>query len=444
MTERLYYTDSFLHEFDAQVLEAFEIGGEAAVVLDRTAFYPASGGQLCDTGILQVSPGDGAPIELRVKRVEENSQGDVVHLLDAPAGCQLDPGTDVHGRVDAERRRDHMQQHSGQHVLSAAFIKLLDVPTLSFHMGDEICTVDLAAQGVSAEELAKVQELGNRIVWENRAVTVRFVDLEQARVMGVRKLPNLDKIAVKTRKDAPAGNSSSDQEAEGALVGGGHQLRLIEISGFDLNACGGTHVGNTGQIGPILMRKSEKVARGVRIEFVCGDRALATALQDFRVLTEAATVLSTHLWEVPQQVRKLGEEVRAARKAQLRLSAELAELWADRLCGEAVETDGYKLVRQVYADRDVWFVKTLAQKLTRHSRVLALLGTTAEQPTVVFARSQDLDLDASRLMKEVLAKTNGRGGGSRDLAQGGLTSSDQVTAAIDAAAGLVRTLLSTA
>ena len=186
------------------------------------------------------------------------------------------------------------------------------------------------------------------------------------------------------------------------------------------------------------------VARGVRIEFVCGDRALATALQDFRVLTEAATVLSTHLWEVPQQVRKLGEEVRAARKAQLRLSAELAELWADRLCGEAVETDGYKLVRQVYADRDVWFVKTLAQKLTRHSRVLALLGTTAEQPTVVFARSQDLDLDASRLLKEVLAKTNGRGGGSRDLAQGGLTSSDQVTAAIDAAAGLVRTLLSTA
>jgi len=279
--------------------------------------------------------------------------------------------------------------------------------------------------------------LANRVVWENRPVAISFVEVERAREMGVRKLPSLEKIGAKTQKAAPSENAGDD-ELEGALVEDGHQLRLIDIKGFDLNACGGTHVASTAQIGPILIRKIEKIAKGVRVEFVCGDRAVRTMQRDFQALTEAAAVFSTHLWEVPQQARKSLEDLKRAQKAHQRLSGELAELWAEKLYQEAPEVDGYKLVKRILADRDLAFTKMLAQKLAKHPRVLALLGTTAVQPAVVFARSQDLAIDVSLLMKEVLARTNGRGGGSRDLAQGGLADSDQVNAAIDLAAEAAR------
>ncbi|HXZ80266.1 MAG TPA: DHHA1 domain-containing protein [Terriglobales bacterium] len=439
MTDRLYYTDSFLQEFTAQIRELVQVDGTPALILDRTAFYPTSGGQRCDTGMLRVTLRGSEPAELRVVQVGENGAGDVVHILQGSA-AELEAGLPVEGRIDIERRRDHIQQHSGQHVLSAAFITLFDIPTVSFHMGEDVCTIDLATQRITAEQRTKAEELANRIVWENRPVAISFVDLERARDMGVRKLPALGKIAAKTSKGEPGGNAGD--ESEGALIQGGHQLRLIDIGGFDLNACGGTHVASTAQIGPILIRKTEKIARGVRVEFVCGDRALKAMQRDFQVLTEAAAVFSTHLWEVPQQARKSLDDLKAAQKANQRLSGELAEVWAEMIYREAPDKDGYKVVKRVFPDRDLAFTKILAQKLAKHPRVLILLGTTAAQPSVVFARSQDLSVDVSLLMKEVLAGMHGRGGGSPDLAQGGLASADQVNAVVDAAAeksdGLLR------
>ncbi len=400
MTHRLYYSDSFLYEFDAQVTDV--IAGEpAAVVLDRTAFYPSSGGQIFDTGVLVINDR-----KLRVNEVVDE-RGEILHYVDGQAPA---PGTVVHGSIDAERRRDHMQQHSGQHVLSAAFIKLFDMPTVSFHMGADSCTIDLDAQSINDEQLNDVERLANQVVMEDRPVEVRFAEADEVSNLGLRKVPTLDK----------------------------EMLRLIEVRDFDLTACGGTHVAHTSQIGPIVIRKTEKVRQGIRVEFVCGWRALRMARRDFDTLTNAAALYSAHIWDVPQQIRKSLDEVRGGQKERHRLLEELAEFWAGKLAGEAEAGEKWKLVKHIFADRDLPFIKLLAQKLTTGPGMVALLGSSSGQCGVVFARSRDVDLDVSALMKEAMTATGGRGGGSKELAQGGAPDASQLAAVIDIASGQTR------
>ena len=393
---RLYYTDSFLSEFDAQVSEVLA-APRPAVILDRTAFYPTSGGQVFDTGWLEAQ---GA--RMRVVEVAERDES-ILHYLEAvPAG--LKPGTQVRGAIDLSRRRDHMQQHSGQHVLSAAFLRLFEMPTVSFHMGDEVCTIDLETKSATAEQIDAGEDLANQVVMEDRPVEIRFVSLEEARGLGLRKLPPVER----------------------------EQLRLIDIRDFDLTACGGTHVGSTGQIGPILVRKAEKVRQGVRVEFVCGGRGLAAARRDRLALNEAAGVLSAHIWEMPQQVRKLAEEGKAARKLRSDLLNELAELHAGRLLQETPETNGFHLVARTFPDRDLEFIKLLAQKLVRTEgkRAVALLGAGEGSPALVFAQTAGLAFDMGALMKEALAAIGGRGGGTKDMAQGGVVRAEMLETAL--------------
>src|SRR5207302_3182572 len=181
---------------------------------------------------------------------------------------------------DLTRRRDHMQQHSGQHVLSAAFIRLYNLPTVSFHMADDYCSIDLETPTLTKEQIESAERLANEIILENREVSIRFVTRDEAGKLGLRKLPP-------TERD---------------------ELRLIDIHDFDLTACGGTHVSNSGQIGAILLRKSEKARHGYRVEFVAGQRAVATARRDFLTLTETAALFSAQLYDVPQQARKSLDE----------------------------------------------------------------------------------------------------------------------------------------
>ena len=227
MTKRLYYNDTFLHEFEGSVARVIE-GERPAIVLDQTAFYPTSGGQVFDQGRIAGDSG-----ELRVEQVEETENGEIVHYINPADVTKVQAGQKVRGFIDTLRRRDHMQQHSGQHVLSAAFVKLYDMQTVSFHMGDESCTIDLATNKLSDDQLKQAEALANRIVVENRAVGIRFVPLEEAKHLGLRKLPDVGK----------------------------EQLRLIDIADFDLCACGGTHVQSTAQIGAIFVRKMEKVSK---------------------------------------------------------------------------------------------------------------------------------------------------------------------------------------
>lgn len=396
MNDRLYYTDSFLSEFDAQVSEV-QATPRPAVILESTAFYPTSGGQVFDTGWLEAN---GA--RMRVVEVAEQG-GRILHYLES-VPAELAPGAQVHGSIDLPRRRDHMQQHSGQHVLSAAFIRLFEMPTVSFHMGDEACTIDLDTKTASAEQIDRAEDLANQVVMEDRRIDIRFVGLEEARGLGLRKLPPVER----------------------------EQLRLIDIRDFDLTACGGTHVRSTGQIGAILVRKTEKVRQGVRVEFVCGGRALAAARRDRLALNEAASVLSAHIWEMPQQVRKLAEEGKAARKLRSELLNELAELHAARLLQETPEANGFHLVVRTFPDRDLEFIKLLAQKLVRTEgkRAVALLGAGEGSPALVFAQTAGLTFDMGALMKEALAATGGRGGGTKDMAQGGVARAETIDSAL--------------
>jgi alanyl-tRNA synthetase len=392
MTERLYYHDSFLYEFDAEVSSVGAVSNSdprSALILDRTAFYPTSGGQVFDTGWIVPSQ---ATERLRVAEVAETDDGQILHILEDAGSLQN--GSLVHGLIDSDRRRDHMRQHSGQHVLSAAFVRLFDLPTVSFHMGAETCSIDLDTKNLTNAQVEAAEALANEVVLENRAVYIRLVTREEAGGLGLRKIPPVER----------------------------DQLRLIEVHDFDLTACGGTHVSATGQIGGILLRKTEKTRQGWRVEFVCGERAVATARRDYTVLVESGGLLSSHIWEISQQIKKLHEESRSSRKSREQLLEELADLYASRLLGETPATDGRKMIVRTFSDRDLTFIKLLAQRLTRQSSgVVTLLAVTSEPPALVFAQSSGQPFDMGKLMKEALVRLGGRGGGSKDMAQGGPT-----------------------
>ncbi|HVP44523.1 MAG TPA: alanine--tRNA ligase-related protein [Terriglobales bacterium] len=403
MTERLYYRDSFLYDFEAKVIRLREQSGRVAIVLDRTAFYPTSGGQTFDTGALRAASG----AEVQVEEVAETEDGIILHYV----SVALVAGVSVHGSIDAARRRDHMQQHSGQHVLSAAFVRLFDMPTVSFHMGDESCTIDLGTKSLSRRQVEQAELLANEVVTEDRPVEVRFVAPEEARALGVRKIPE-------TERD---------------------KLRLIDIRDFDLTACGGTHVRSTGQIGAILLRKTENVKQGVRVEFVCGGRAVTTARQDYSALTEAAGALSTHIWELPQQVRKSLDDAKAGARAQQKLLEEVAELAAARLLADAPVENGRKKIVRVIADRELAFVRLLAQKIAGAGEpAVALLASTLGQPALVFAQSPGLPSDMGAEMRKAMAALGGRGGGSRDFAQGGAPDGSRIAAVLHEIAQALR------
>jgi alanyl-tRNA synthetase len=395
MTTRLYYNDSFLYDFDAEVREVLE-NPRPGLVLDRTAFYPTSGGQVFDKGWIS----SDANTNLRVTEVADAEDGKVVHYLEAPVG-DLKPGARIHGQIDAARRRDHMQQHSGQHVLSAAFVRLYNMPTVSFHMADDYCSIDLDTPTLTKEQVESAERLANEIILENRPVDIRFVTRDEAGKLGLRKLPP-------TERD---------------------ELRLIDIHDFDLTACGGTHVSHTGQIASVLLRKTEKVRQGWRVEFVAGLRAVATARRDFATLTETAALFSAHIYDVPQQARKSLDEIKSLRKQYEQSQEELAAAYAAVLLADARESQGRRIVVRTLADRDLSFVKLLAQKATRLSpNVVALLASTSPQPSLVFAQSPGQPFDMGALMKEVMAKIGGRGGGSKDMAQGGIPNAEGIEA----------------
>jgi len=411
MTERLYYNDSFLYTFRANVTDTQELkrdGNQStwAVKLDRTAFYPTSGGQPFDTGRLRTESKSGVPLEVSVEDVFEDDTGEVWHRISKV----LPPCAEVSGLIDIERRRDHMQQHSGQHLLSAALIQLLNAKTVSFHLGEEISTIDIDVAAVSRDDLVRVERLSNEVIAENRPITVRYATRDEASRMGVRKLP----------------------EREG-------EIRLIDIKEFDLNACGGTHSQSTGQIGGLLIRRTEKVKQGLRVEFVCGLRAVKVARREFELLGEASALYPCAPGDLPANIGKQRDEARLVQKREARLLEELAELKAAQLIHETAGKPGAKVIVQNFEDRDANYVKLLAQKLTKGTTgVVALLASTQSAPALVFARSGDLSSDMGTMLRELVTAAGGRGGGGKDFAQGGVPDPKQVQSVLEEAQGKLR------
>ncbi|HTK29421.1 MAG TPA: DHHA1 domain-containing protein [Vicinamibacterales bacterium] len=400
MTDRLYYTDPYLREFDAIVTQVDPHERGLAIRLDRSAFYPTSGGQPFDVGTLAGH---------RVVDVFDDDDGGVTHVVDGKA-ADVAPGGPVHGSVDWPRRFDHMQQHTGQHVLSAAFERLFKVRTVSFHLGAEASTIDLS-RDVSSAEIAAAEDDANRIVWEDRPVSIRFASAEEAAALPLRKEP--------------------------ARTG---TLRLIDVEAYDLSACGGTHVGRTGAIGIIAVASSERFKGGARIGFVCGGRALSR----FRLLRDgvdaAARVLSVGLDGLTPAVERLQADLKDQRRTIAAQQTELARYRAEEIAAGGEVVGGVRLVASA-VEADAAGLKALASAVTAASSRLAVLVSSSRPALVVIARSADVSAKANDILAALIGKFGGRGGGKPDIAQGGGLDADParvVQEARDAAARVLK------
>jgi len=397
MTGRLYYADAYRREFDALVSRVERRTGGTAVFLDRTAFYPTSGGQPFDIGTL----GDPERIALRVLDVVDEGD-EIAHIVDSDAIVEGQP---VHGVVDWTRRFDHMQQHTGQHVLSAAADRLFGARTVSFHLGADASTIDLSRE-LTPQELVRAELEANRIVWENRPVAIRSVSAEEAAALPLRK----------------------ESVREGTL-------RLIDVEDFDLSACGGTHVSRTGGIGVIAIGAVERFKGGQRVEFFCGGRALTKFRSMRDALAGAVRVLSVLPDALPQAIEKLQSEARDRQKTIGALQQELARHRAAELVSSAAQTTAGRLVAAV-VDADANGLKSLASAITATPGHVTVLVSSSRPALVVVARSQDLSAAANQVVAALTSTFGGRGGGKADLAQAGGLDGDPA-AILDAARALI-------
>jgi alanyl-tRNA synthetase len=402
MTDRIYYTDPYATDFDATVLSVEPLPGDGpkrtGVRLDRTAFYPTSGGQPFDVGTL----GGAAVID-----VLDQDDGSIVHVVEGEVAAGA-----VHGRIDWGRRFDHMQQHTGQHVLSAAFDRLLHVRTESFHLGAASSTIDLARE-VSPADIAQAESAANRVVWEDRPVTIRFVEAAEAASLGLRK----------------------PSAREGLL-------RIIDVQDFDVSACGGTHVARTGAIGIISVSAWERFRGGTRVEFVCGGRAL----QAFRGLRDSMSagirLLSVLPSELPAGIERLQTEARESRRQLKALQLRLADHEAAALADAAEPLGSARVVIQSLEGWDANGLKAIAGAIAARAGHTAVLFSAPAPAAIVIARAADVRLDSAAILKQLTALFGGKGGGKPELAQGGgLQGSGSELS--DAARQIVKTLLAT-
>jgi len=376
VTERLYYTDAYLTEFDATILRVESRGDRREALLDRTAFYPTSGGQPFDTGRLGST---------RVIDVVDGDDGVIRHVIEG----ELEPGR-IHGTIDWNRRFEHMQQHTGQHVLSAAFDRLLDARTESFHLGSISSTIDLN-RTLSAAEIARAETEANRVVWEDREVSVRFASAEEATGLPLRK--------------------------ESVRIG---TLRLIEIPGFDISACGGTHVASTGAIGNIAVASSERFRGGARVEFVCGVRALNAYRELREAMAASVRLVSVLPSELPGGIERLQAEAKDMKRQIKDLQSRLAGFEGAALADRAQVFGNIRAVVDAVDGSDQTALKALAATITARSGHVAVLFSAPGPSAAVIARAADSTLDCAALLKKLIERFGGKGGGRPDLAQGGL------------------------
>ncbi|HEX4581442.1 MAG TPA: alanyl-tRNA editing protein [Acidobacteriaceae bacterium] len=435
--ERLYYADSALTQFTATVTDIRErsrTGGISLwqIALDRSAFYPTSGGQPHDSGTLAATAPSGARLEAPVVGVEEDEQGEIWHLTPKP----LLAGTQVEGSINWSRRLDHMQQHSGQHLLSALFYQELHALTVSFHLGDAVSTIDLKTESLEPAQLAHIERLANAIVAEARSMAHQSISAEEAQRLlaegNLRKLPPRGgDIRIIVIPGNPAAGAIPGNPAADAIPGAPEH----PSADLDVNACGGTHVTSTSQIGAVLIRGTERIRQSVRVSFLCGNRAIAAARADDALLTQLGRELSVGRADLPAAVSRMKAESKIGAKERQALREDLANYHAARLIVEDPPQNDLRIVRRIFPDRDAEYVKLLASRVvTAAPHTVAVLASTQQQPapaTVVMACRQEPGRNAGELLRAALAASGGRGGGSITLAQG-LVSPDELGNALDA------------
>jgi alanyl-tRNA synthetase len=400
-TTRRYYDDSYTTRFSARVVESLRVDDKPAVVLDQTYFYPTGGGQPNDIGRLTSPNGKIAQVIDVQTRAEDKA---VLHILSEP----LD-GDTVECEIDWARRFDLMQQHTGQHILSQAFIRACEAGTVGFHLGTEAVTIDLDKGDLNIATLNGAESLANEIVFANTAVTTRLISPDDAEGIRMRRVP-----------DALATNG----------------LRVVEIGDFDMTACGGTHVAHTGEVGMIKLLATEKYKGGTRITFVCGFRALHEMQMRTTLLNWIASDLSCAIPDIPDIIAKLREGSANAEKNIKGLRERLTEHESAKLIAQAEARGGLRLVMHVEENGDSSALRLLAARVVRKPGMVAMMATAGDKVQVICARSADVSLDMNALLKATLAPFGGKGGGQPAQAQGGAgaASRDAVVAALHAAA----------
>lgn len=393
-TERLYYVDPYLREFAGRILARETVGGRPALALDRTAFYPTGGGQPHDTGALIGAAGTSAAV---VDVIAED--GLVWHVVDVPLADEA-----VRGVLDWERRFDHMQQHTGQHILSQAFIQTCDAETVAFHLGASYSTIDLNRTDLRPDALAAAEAAANAAVDSALPVTTAFVSPEELSHLPLRKPPKVNE-----------------------------NIRVVQVAGYDWSACGGTHVANTAQVGLIKIVATERRGPELRVTFLCGRRARADYARLKALAQGLVARFTTAEDEILDAVDRRAAEMEALRKDL----ADLERQWAESLAGawwaEAQLLDnGHRLAVHIM-DASVERAKRVAQALRDRPGAIVLLGVRGERPQLLFTRADNVGLDMGALLRQAAAAGGGRGGGRPDWAQGGVPTNEALEVALAAA-----------
>ncbi|OGD26123.1 MAG: hypothetical protein A2Y56_14470 [Candidatus Aminicenantes bacterium RBG_13_63_10] len=375
MTTRLYFENACRTEFEARVLERLEREGKPAVVLDRTCFYPESGGQPWDTGTL-----NGAPV---VQVLEEGDS--ILHVLGGDPGPALEPGAAVAGRIDWPRRFDHMQQHTGQHILSQAFVEILSGETRSFHLGADVSTLEIGLGRVEEVDLERVERRANEIVFRGLEVKTYFVPAEKIGDVPLRRPP----------------------KKEGTI-------RVVEVEGFDYSACGGTHCRRTGEVGLVKIIRWDKIRGNLRFEFLCGGRALEDYGRRNSALRRISGLFSVSDTDAPASVEKALGELKAQNKAARALKEKLAVYEA----GDLIRETGETVIRRIFTDKAADEVRLLALAVVRQAARVALFAAKGgSQSHIILARSDDIPLDLRELAPLIISRVNGKGGGGPSLVE---------------------------
>jgi alanyl-tRNA synthetase len=391
--EQCYLADPYAVEFSSRVREVEPAGeGLWAVYLDRTFFYPESGGQPDDRGTL----GGRA-----VVAVAESEKG-VRHLVKG----ELRAGETVKGVIDWPRRFDHMQQHSGQHLLSRIFLESYKLKTVSFHLGEEACTIDLEGNVPSEERLEEAERRANEVVFRNIPILCRVAD---------------------------AGEIQTSTVLRSRLPEGVERVRIVEIEKFDSSTCCGTHVRSTGEIGIVKILGMEKVKGNARVEFVCGGRAVKDYAAKHKILSSIAKQFTTDWREIPRIVGKLGDEGKELRRKNDELSRELAGFKAVGLSEATGTAGGFDIVKRVFAEGDAASLREMATKIRDMGNKIVLFGLAGPSPALIFGCSAGIPLNMGELMKACAPIVGARGGGGKDFAQGGGGDGSRVSEALDEA-----------
>lgn len=407
MTKRRYYSDAYTSEFNAHIVGRIPLTqypGCQGIVLNQTYFYPTSGGQPHDTGRLA-----GYPV------VDVWLASDDHTIIHAVAGQPEQ--NEVRAEVDWERRFDHMQQHTGQHILSRAFLELAQAATIGFHLGSKSTTVDLDVDQLAETQIARIEHLANQVVWQNRRVSSRQVTPDEAKEIDLRKLPP---------------NHSGP-------------VRVVEIEGFDRVACGGTHVSRTGEVGIIKITSLEKRGRESRIHFLCGQRALSDYGVKTQVLAGLTGLFTTGIEELPQAAQNQRDELKTLQRQLKRRRTLLLQYEAKELLAAGSRQGDLTIVTRVYMDRDVGELRELGRALVESGEVVAFLGLAGQRSQLIFCRAADVAIDVNSLLRFALDSLGLRsGGGSSSMAQGGgpAVDPDQMARTLAEAEHRLRALLS--